>query len=258
MKTSIAKKLFLAVSLLLIFVILTVILLNTTILELFYQRQKENSLREIYYLASNYFDSDINDIEQGLSLFPDEYSSGNSLFFEELSRFDSLKNIELIISDSGDNILLHTSSNFSKNRLFFKNDIFNNVPKSPDFQNEFQFGKINQYLSQNKDYVVGTFTDFKVHSDYMMLYGNINNNYKIFIRTPMELIRESVQISNTFLIIVGTICIFISSIVTYIIAQKFTKPIKDLNEIALNMSNLDFSKKYRRIKKCKYGFRKRC
>ena len=36
----------------------------------------------------------------------------------------------------------------------------------------------------------------------------------------------------------------ISSIITFIISNAFTKPIKKLNEIALCMSNLDFSKKY--------------
>ena len=78
----------------------------------------------------------------------------------------------------------------------------------------------------------------------MMLCGKLNTSYLIFIRTPIEAIRESVNISNSFLILVGSICVLISSILTFLLSRAFTKPIQELNEIALSMANLDFTKKY--------------
>lgn len=65
------------------------------------------------------------------------------------------------------------------------------------------------------------------------------------MRIPMSPIRESVKISNNFLILVGSVALLIGGIVVLFIAKKFTHPIEELNDIAKRMARLDFSKKYR-------------
>lgn len=60
----------------------------------------------------------------------------------------------------------------------------------------------------------------------------------------MESIKESVVVTNRFLLIIGLVSVLISSILVYIISKSFTKPITELNNIAKNISELDFSKPY--------------
>lgn len=60
----------------------------------------------------------------------------------------------------------------------------------------------------------------------------------------MESIKESVSITNRFLIIGGASAIIISGIIALIISNTFTKPLKELNQISQKMSKLDFSQKY--------------
>lgn len=66
----------------------------------------------------------------------------------------------------------------------------------------------------------------------------------LFLRTPIESIRESINISNSFLLITTIILLFFSSILAFFVSKKFTKPIYELNKLTKKMSNLDFSDKY--------------
>lgn len=62
---------------------------------------------------------------------------------------------------------------------------------------------------------------------------------------PVTSIEESVKISNEFLSIIAIFVIIIGGSVLSIVSQRFSEPIVELNEIAKNMSNLDFSQKYK-------------
>lgn len=223
MKESINIKLFLTVSLLLILVILTVLLLNTTVLEIYYKSQKEIILIDTYCSARDYYATHLIDT--------------TSDFIAELQKIDSSKNIEIVVCDLDNNELFSSSSNFLKDGFF--------IPKLLEQDTtESSFEILAKSLTEETPYFIKTFSDSKLDSDFMTLYGRLNSSYLIFIRTPLDAIRESVNISNTFLVFVGSICVLISSIITFIISRAFTRPIKELNDIALSMANLDFSKKY--------------
>lgn len=223
MKESINIKLFLTVSLLLIFLILTVLLLNTTVLEHYYKSKKETLLIDTYCLARDYYSTHLIDT--------------TSDFIAKLQKIDSTKNIEIVVCDIDNNVLFSSSSNFLKNGFF--------IPKPFDTgTNEFSFDYLEESLTDSTPYFIKTFSDNKLNTDFMTLYGKLNTSYIVFIRTPLEAIRESVDISNSFLILVGSICVLISSIITFIVSRAFTKPITELNDIALSISNLDFTKKY--------------
>lgn len=224
MKESINVKLFLTVSLLLILVILTVLLLNTTVLEFYYRSQKEISLTDTYFSARDYYATHKID--------------ATSEFVSELQKIDSTRNIEIVVCDLDNNVLISSSSNFIKNGFFFSSGPFVVGPK------EFSFDYLRSTLTDESPYFIKNFSDTKLNSEFMMLCGKLNESYIILIRTPIEAIRESVSISNSFLILVGSICVLISSILTFLLSKAFTKPIKELNEIALSIANLDFSKKY--------------
>ena len=78
-----------------------------------------------------------------------------------------------------------------------------------------------------------------------MLSGEFDNGYYLYIRIPVSSIKDSVRISNNFLIMIAGFTILISAIMVSVISRKFTEPILELNKIAQNMANLDFSHKYK-------------
>ena len=80
---------------------------------------------------------------------------------------------------------------------------------------------------------------------YILLYANLDNGYLLYIRIPVSSIEESVKISNNFLYLIAGFTILISAVIVSFVSRKFTEPILELNTIAKNMSNLDFSHKYR-------------
>ena len=214
-----SMKLFLAVSLLIVITIVTVILLNTTVLESFYKNEKEKLLVDVYKQAVDYYrDNEITDTSE---------------FFFTLQKIDSTKNIEIVVADLNENIFFSSSNNFLKNGFFL-----------PGGSLDYSIQKNIRELSDEKTYSIRTISDKKMNSDYATLYGLLSSGYIIVLRTPIESIRESVTISNRFLIIIGFSCILVTSLITYIISKKFSKPILELSDIAENMSNLDFSKKY--------------
>ena len=81
--------------------------------------------------------------------------------------------------------------------------------------------------------------------NYILLVGNLDNGYNLYISIPVVPIEESVQISNRALILIGLIILLISAVISSYIAKKFTAPIVQLNDITDKMAKLDFSKKYR-------------
>ena len=78
----------------------------------------------------------------------------------------------------------------------------------------------------------------------ILLSGELDNGYKIYIQIPISAIEESVRISNNLLLIIGVIAIVIAGIAVSYVSRRFTNPILELNVIANKMSKLDFSKKY--------------
>lgn len=210
---SINLKLFLWFSLLVVFVILTIWLLNTTVLQPYYLNYKEKNILKLYHELNSNFDR--NDIEQIIS---------------ELEKIEIRQNIDVVIKDNNSNTVYTSAKDFSTAML-----------RSPQkVEDNFWIDK----LSGDHDYFIEIMHDNRINSDFVSLFGRLGDTHYIFIRTPMESIRESVKVTNHFLLIIGLIALNFSSVFAFVISKTFTKPIKELNTIAKNMSELDFSKEY--------------
>ncbi len=81
--------------------------------------------------------------------------------------------------------------------------------------------------------------------NFILLMGTLDNGDTLYIRMPITLIKESVEISNKFLYLIAFIAVVLGGIAITWITERFTKPIEELNDIANKMANLDFTKKYR-------------
>ena len=76
------------------------------------------------------------------------------------------------------------------------------------------------------------------------MWGVLDTGYLFMIRSALEGIRESVDISNHFLAYVGTAAIGVSVLLVFWLSNRITKPILELADISERMKHLDFDAKY--------------
>ncbi|MDE7297308.1 MAG: HAMP domain-containing histidine kinase [Lachnospiraceae bacterium] len=101
-----------------------------------------------------------------------------------------------------------------------------------------------QLLYTNGEYDVYSQTDRSQKSNYIDLYGILDNNLEVFIRANYESIQESAAIASRFLAYVGLFVVALGTVVIFLISRNFTRPILELAEISKKMAELDFDVKY--------------
>ena len=99
-------------------------------------------------------------------------------------------------------------------------------------------------LVQKDTYVIQQVSDRFAGMEYVESWGQLEDGCYFLIRTPLESIRESVSISNSFYLYVGIAIIAISGILIWIVTKRITKPISELTLLSTKMSELDFEAKY--------------
>lgn len=99
-------------------------------------------------------------------------------------------------------------------------------------------------LEETDTYVIQQVSDRFAEMDYVESWGTIDGQFYFLIRTPLESIRESVSISNSFYFYVGAAIILLSGILLWIITRRITRPISELTILSQKMSALDFDAKY--------------
>ncbi|WP_258049722.1 HAMP domain-containing sensor histidine kinase [Clostridium weizhouense] len=77
----------------------------------------------------------------------------------------------------------------------------------------------------------------------VVFLSKMDDGELIILRKSMKGISESVYISNQFYIIVGVFIIFIGIIFIFIFSNKITKPIRQISNIAEDISNLKFDER---------------
>ncbi len=218
MKSSISTKLFLLFAFLIFLLVSIILLLNSTMLETFYLHEKKNSIINLYSSISELYASGDVNVET---------------LAKQFEKFETNKNIDLVIKSKNGSTIYVTSKDYSSNRMFYNQTI----PLSKEY--------INKKLdSTDKNYFVEKYYDNFLSSDFLMLIGKLNDDSYVFLRTPIESVREGIKTSNTFLVITTIIILIFSSILAFFISKRFTKPIYELNAITKKMADLDFSTKY--------------
>jgi len=80
--------------------------------------------------------------------------------------------------------------------------------------------------------------------EYLEMVGQFQNGGWFIMRSPIESIRESVKISNLFLIYVGIGVTSFSALLIWFFARRMTQPILELTAVSKKMTELDFEAKY--------------
>ena len=172
---------------------------------------KTNTVRAVYARINEYYSS----------------NSANIDLDEELKNIAFKNNFDILIQ-ADNNIIV-----FSTNR-----DFISSIDQLMDNESASSQDQTN-IIYKDRDIIIRKVVSSNSSMNYILLSGNLVNDYKLYIRIPIAPIEESVRISNN-----GCITIIISGIIASVISKKFTDPILELNSITNKMARLDFSQKY--------------
>ncbi|MDD7642579.1 MAG: HAMP domain-containing sensor histidine kinase [bacterium] len=151
----------------------------------------------------------------------------------QLDRLCDNGNIELLIISSDGTVIRSTS-----------NDNINLINRFMDVLFGAASDKARHEVLSTDNYSVLLVTDHRMSSEYLVLWGTLDDGNLIMMRTALESIRESVNIANRFLAYIGICGILISTIIVILVTQRITRPIRQLTDISRQMTELDFTAKY--------------
>lgn len=222
MNKSIRSKLFISISILLIFFIFLLWILNNLYLEQYYINKKKNTLKQNAKKLADMYKGNIKDIQ------------------DELDRTANITGSNIDIRSKDGTPLYSSARRPPEEKNIINNNGLRPRLKPPVDQPPY-IDKVNEYTQGQ--YTFETRRDVQLKIDFLTLATKLNNGDILAIRVPLVSIKESVNIANTFIVITGIMIIFLGSIWAYMFSRKFTKPILDLNSIARNMAKFNFTQK---------------
>ncbi|MFV0363147.1 MAG: ATP-binding protein [Suipraeoptans sp.] len=218
MKKSLKRQMIMVFAGLATVILLTLIILNISFLNPYYVMKKQTEFVSLY--------NSVNSVDD--ELFTDEET------MDWVVRLTEQKNATLLVR-SADGLLWFT--NVSEYSASILNDQLSGYIMG-------QTQKTGRTLRTTENYQISRGQDPRNNTEYIEIWGTLDNGATFIIRSPLASIRESAEISNSFLIFVGMGMIVVCSLLVWIIAQKLTNPIRELTIISDRMANLDFDAKY--------------
>ena len=211
-KKSIKARLIVAFVGIVVIAFVLIALSNSFLLERYYVAKKTDAIQDVYEKLNQYD-----------SLTSDKVQSLKSICIE--------KNISWVILDTNHSEILDYDSR-NANRLYAS--LFGYITGVAPAKSSTLEKTDNYTLEVNRD----------MDMDYLDMWGMLDNNNVFLIRLPMAGISDSIQISNMFYLYTGMIVVAISILAIWFLSQRLTKPLEELTDISIRMSNLDFNAKY--------------
>lgn len=189
---------------------------NNTFLEKYYISNKTHAIYSAY--------ESLDDAVSGGSVATDEFDL-------ELRGLCDMYNISVVVIDAQSN----TIKSSSRDTDLLIRRLYDNVFRKN--------AKINK-LEETDKYSLAITTDQGIGTDYLEMWGVLDNGNLFLIRCPLESIRESAQIANKFLAYIGIVATLVSALLIWFVSTRMTKPIMELKDISARMTNLDFETHY--------------
>lgn len=149
----------------------------------------------------------------------------------EIARINTLYNINVFVIDGEWNMVYSSQINADNTIRWIQDILFSSSVKK-------------DVLEENSEYSVISSYDNITAMSYLEIYGMPDSERQIILQITIENIKENINAFNSFIIIVGGFMLLIGIIVVYVISAGFTKPVKQLSDIAERMSEMDFGVKY--------------
>lgn len=99
-------------------------------------------------------------------------------------------------------------------------------------------------ISSNDNYTLQKVYDERLGDYYLEIWGTLDNGYSFILRTPIQGIKDNVNISTTLIKYVGGAILAVGIIAAFVVSTYITRPIKQLSNIAEKMSEMDFNARY--------------
>ena len=205
--------------------ILTITVINGAFLEKYYVTKKIDVLLNLRTTLEN---TDIDKMMNSNS------SKGSESIPDEIQRACSRNNLSWVIIDSSNTSWL----SWGENEKMLQSKLFGYVYGLDED------GDKSRTLKQGDNYTIQQSHDRFAGMDYVECWGQLDEERYFIIRTPLESIRESADISNKFYFAVGLMIIILSGLIIMVVTRRITRPISELTELSRKMSDLDFEAKY--------------
>ena len=205
--------------------ILTITVINGAFLEKYYVTKKIDVLLDLRTTLEN------TDIDKMMN---SDSSEGSESIPDEIQRACSRNNLSWVIIDSSNTSWL----SWGENEKMLQSKLFGYVY---DLDED---GDKSRTLKQGDNYTIQQSHDRFAGMDYVECWGQLDDEHYFIIRTPLESIRESANISNKFYFAVGLAIIVVSGLMIMLVTKRITRPISELTDLSKKMSDLDFEAKY--------------
>ena len=219
---SVRVKLFLTLCVVIGMIIAFFIIINNAVLESVYYYSKKNASLSVYDFINNNLPKVMTEEAQ-------------NVYNIELEKMEVNNNFEFLILN-GEEIVYSTNKNYISD--------FGNIN---EVKYEVKYNILNKsdILYSHDNVSIRKIKSKRTGLPYVLLKGTLDNQNEIYIRMPITPVEQSVGVSNKFIYIIGVAAIALGGIAITFVTQRFTKPIEELNDIANEMSKLNFKRKYR-------------
>lgn len=201
---------------LLVSLIAVLFIINVRFLEPYYIGNKKTQFIEMYHMLNQA-------VEKGSLDNTDK--SGELVFLAEKS------NISFLVQDSS-------------------GVFYTNVHDQEQLKNQLLGYRLNQAQKTGK--VLESTDHYQItqswspwnQTDYVEMWGSLDDGSQFLLRSPLEGIKESAKISNRFLLSIGSVLILVGIISVWFFSKRLTDPILELALLSDRMADLDFEAKY--------------
>lgn len=215
------------------------ILLNLAYFEIYYFKNKEKSISQMYELI----DSMLKDVPSSDFTW-DGYAGLDSESELSLRQYCENSNLDLMVLE-GNRVVVGGLTGSIMNHCVFsrgnerelKNLIFGYALGS-------RYNADNVIIRDENHYVCQAH-DEDLETDFLESFGTTKDKrFFIVMRTPLQNMQENIMLSNEFNLRTAIAILMLGAVIAYLFAGRMSRPIKKLSEIAGRMERLDFTARY--------------
>ena len=195
-------------------VVVIVCVLNTIFFEKYYISDREKTLVSSYEALAKQMEDGTSDEE----------------LVEEIRRINALHGVNVFILDSNW-VPAYSTQFYSQDAVRWMQDFIFAMDDT-------------EILAETEQYTVQKGYDSGNEMSYLVVSGTVSDGASIVMQLVLENIRETVSICNRFVILVGVGVLIVSILAVYILADRFTRPVKELSTLAGEMSEMNFEAHY--------------
>ncbi len=198
-------------------------LANSFFLERLYLRDKEKAMKTAFDMVN-------------LAAVEDELEEED--FLRELEKTRANGNLSVMVFGSDGRVILSTLKDSAALYTEFLYTVLrlDNDPSSG-------------VIESTENYVLQEQEDRRLGEEYLVLWGTLDDGSLVLIRSAVEDIRSSVAIANRFLAFTAMLAVLLGVLMGWFMTKRITRPIEELRDLSLRMTQLDFGAKYRSRRK---------